>query len=819
MTTPGSPVATTAPAPVIHEVRPRMLATLAERLAPGARVLSLDCFDTLLWRRTASPIDVFYALQHAPAFASIGFHARLRISSERTARELISVKRAVAEVTLADIYLAAFPELTPMQVQALEEAELAAEIDACYAYPPTVELIRAARARGLRIVIVSDTYLREPQLRQLLRATLPGDVFESIEQLFCSCEHGINKSSGLFRVVVPRLGVAPAEIVHLGDNRQADAVAPTALGISALHLQQHSEPVSEVIRLAAIGVSLIAPEFRDTAPLPSPFRGVLALAEDRADTAFSLGYLGAGPALYAFARFLIEELSELERERERDGKRVKALFLMRDAFLPLEVANAIAGREVGTAVSISRFTSFAASFRCEEDVDRYLVPFVRSGRFDDMSRQLLLSRSLADTIAKRARRAERPYDEYVAQLKKPDVLKGIFANSKAFRQRLYRYLEKRVGLERGDTLVLVDLGYSGTTQRRLAAIFEEELGVEVIGRYFIVSRTPGWEKARRGLIEPSRCHDRAIASLIAYIALLENICSMLGPSVIDYDEAGEPVFAEQLVDSAQFERMRPVQEACIRFARDADAFFRTVGRHPSREELRAASLGALARLLFFPSEPEMIQLESAQFDMNLGTKDTFKLFNRETGLEGLRRRGMFYMENNLDTLRMNYPAELRHAGLEFSLALLSQHRYGLDFTQSDLAMRREVVPILLDRAGASTATELAAKSTYDGYFALHVPVGACDYHVGVVFGARYSLVQIDCVQLIPTSALFTDHEHTSTEDLAATVVLDGMQQLEPGVFTCPTATSALLVRPKTAATKPARYVIRIVFRPLAAKSA
>ena len=134
--------------------------------------------------------------------------------------------------------------------------------------------------------------------------------------------------------------------------------------------------------------------------------------------------------------------------------------------------------------------------------------------------------------------------------------------------------------------------------------------------------------------------------------------------------------------------------------------------------------------------------------------------------------------------------------------------------------REERVSVVLAKGGQTSVVELAARATHDGYFALIVPVGACEYDLAIVFGARYAMVQVDGAQLIPTSALFSSREHTATEDLSAMSALDGMVQLEPGVFSCPSRDGALVLRPRTTSQdRDARYACRVVFRPLAARDA
>src|SRR3546814_4888259 len=72
------------------------------------------------------------------------------------------------------------------------------------------------------------------------------------------------------------------------------------------------------------------------------------------------------------------------------------------------------------------------------------------------------------------------------------------------------------------------------------------------------------------------------------------------------------------------------------------------------------------------------------FRSNLGTEDLLQVFDQDKGLEGLRRRGLFFMEKNLKTMRTNYPAELRAAGLELVLLLMAQLRFRSEEHTSEL---------------------------------------------------------------------------------------------------------------------------------------
>ncbi len=167
---------------------------LVDQFEAGITTLSLDCFDTLLWRQTRTPIDVFFALAHSEPFRRRKFSAKKRAAAESLARSLKLVRKNRREVSLEEIYSAAFPDLDATEIGELSRAELEAEIATCFAFPQTVELLREAKKRGLSVVITSDTYFSSAQLRELLKARLPSDAYDAIDSVFCSSEFGQSKT-------------------------------------------------------------------------------------------------------------------------------------------------------------------------------------------------------------------------------------------------------------------------------------------------------------------------------------------------------------------------------------------------------------------------------------------------------------------------------------------------------------------------------------------------------------------------------------------------------------------------------------------------
>jgi hypothetical protein len=286
--------------------------------------------------------------------------------------------------------------------------------------------------------------------------------------------------------------------------------------------------------------------------------------------------------------------------------------------------------------------------------------------------------------------------------------------------------------------------------------------------------------------------------------------------VSDYDDDGGPIFDAKVLANGQYDQIKPVQAMCRAFAERAESYFAQIGARPDGESLRTTAVAALGRLLFFPTEQEIRFLEGFRVDLNLGTTDSVGLFDRAAGLGQLRRRGLFFTEKTARAVRTNYPVELRHAGAELSLALLMQHRYSLEFAQSDSNLRRERLRLLVVLGGDATTTELDAHATHDGYFSLLVPIGRGDMNFGIVFGERYTWVQLEHVERIPTAMLFKGDEARYAENILPDVKPEQMVLRAPGLYEC-LSDSAFLFLPPSSARGPGgtTFVCRVVFRPIA----
>ncbi|MEU2791297.1 HAD-IA family hydrolase [Streptomyces sp. NPDC007100] len=106
-------------------------------------------------------------------------------------------------------------------------------------YPDAAEVLGELRRRGLRVGVVSNIGW---DLRPVLRAH---GLDHLVDRYVLSYEHGIQKPDPrLFEIACEELGLDPADVLMVGDDREADGGA-TALGCTYLpvdHLPVHQRP-------------------------------------------------------------------------------------------------------------------------------------------------------------------------------------------------------------------------------------------------------------------------------------------------------------------------------------------------------------------------------------------------------------------------------------------------------------------------------------------------------------------------------------------------------------------------------------------------
>ncbi|MER8843057.1 hypothetical protein NKH86_31120 [Mesorhizobium sp. M0913] len=702
-----------------------------DEFGASLKVLSLDCFDTLLWRKTATPRDVFAVLADTPIARRLGVTPHQRISAAARARRAKALENGSSEIDIGDIYRS-FTSLSSEQRELLAEAEIRTEMSVCFAFSPYVELIRLAHTRGIKIVVVSDTYLREAELRRLLARHLPPDVMQSISKVYCSVDYGTSKSDALFQIVIKECGVPASQLLHIGDNDVADAQAPRKLGVRALHFLPFDREVADFLRLQNAASSLIvleqaAPE-AVIQPCYSPFRPVFSVANlNQYAHETLIGYMSFGPALYAYARFLMDEVEALQRQ----GKRVKVFFLLRDAYLLSAACEAYARKPVGKLVRIRKFHAIAASFKTRADIDYYISGIEpECDTLHAIAKQLLLPPELTELLIRVAQQSDDPKMAFHRLLHDEDVSELIIKNSFTLRVRLMRYISRELELEDGDTIVLADIGYNGRTQEYLDRTFKDELNIEILGRYVFCSDEPHRASNSKALV----------TSTWDNTTVFEQCCTLREGAVIDYEMDGKPVIADITLTERQYEKVGKIQAECLRLIDDARAFFAKSGMTHDYSILQRAAHAALFRNAYMPVEAELEYFKDFQHDKFMGPDRNKTIYHLESTWKNVRRLPSPYRLGAYET---------RGLGLDFTFSGLVQRRFQLDLGPDDMNVRFSPLKVSIGGMHESKVFLLRAQHLHDGYFSVLLPY-VSGTRVKMLLGEHYEWLQIADIQFLNT---------------------------------------------------------------------
>ncbi len=319
-------------------------AYLAERIREGSECcVSFDLFDTLLMRPFSDPKDLFRLLdaEYGRRTGSAAPFHTLRCRAEEQCR-----RRIRGDVTLKEIYdqLRERYGLEESVAEGMMEEELRWELRCVMPRETGRSLLETALSSGKRVILVTDMYLPRSQLCAMLHTCGITDTLP----LYISSEERRLKTQGLFRTVLRKEGLKGGDLLHIGDNWQADILAPQKLSISTVYLPSAADACAGAVqgqpplRRSRFGSGLVLTDPARNALWDPGTSAAMAMAVRRywddpyrdlqgADglggDPFYLGYCLLGPLLLGILGGILEEADK------RNSREI--LFLQRDADLPM----------------------------------------------------------------------------------------------------------------------------------------------------------------------------------------------------------------------------------------------------------------------------------------------------------------------------------------------------------------------------------------------------------------------------------------------------------------------------------------------------
>lgn len=286
---------------------------------------SFDIFDTLITRGTATPKGIFLLMQRRlqednryDQFFAANFY-ELRVGAEELSRRY-AILKGKQEILVEEIYetLSTVSSITDTQKKELKDLEIETEYNNILGLTNNIALLKQLKEKGEHIVLISDMYLGEAEIRRMLCLVDP--VFEELP-IYVSSTYRKTKASGeLFKIVQRREYAVFSDWIHYGDNKHADVEAAQKLGIKAIHtvperLKEYESPEKGVYHQLSIGIS----------------RYVRGMEND--SVASEVGSSLAGPILYPYVSWVLEESMKIGIHR--------LYFVARDGWILWKIAGVI----------------------------------------------------------------------------------------------------------------------------------------------------------------------------------------------------------------------------------------------------------------------------------------------------------------------------------------------------------------------------------------------------------------------------------------------------------------------------------------------
>lgn len=212
----------------------------------GIKVLSCDIFDTLVFRTTETPTDIFRHVGEEALekrLLKLGVlpedFKQIRIFAEQEARKKKEKIDGCGEVNIFEIYQE-LPDSIGKRDELLQ-LELAMEKRYIYINPSVLSLLEYFYERQVPIVLLSDMYLLPKQLEELL--TSLGFNCGLVKEIIISNQYHTNKASGgLYQVLLDKFPhVLPKEITHIGDNYLSDVKNAQKCGIRSVYYRSKDD--------------------------------------------------------------------------------------------------------------------------------------------------------------------------------------------------------------------------------------------------------------------------------------------------------------------------------------------------------------------------------------------------------------------------------------------------------------------------------------------------------------------------------------------------------------------------------------------------
>lgn len=452
---------------------------------------SYDIFDTLITRKTATPAGIFSLVNIALQQRKPETYKKLdrsfydiRMLAEKIATRLAG-RNGKEEVVLDEIYdvIGTMTNLTKAELEYIKSLELATEYENIIPIQKNIDEVVAHIMSGHRVVLISDMYLKEEDIRNLLVKV--NIIFKDIP-IYVSSEYRKKKiSASLFYLVRRKEQVSWEAWIHTGDNQKSDVLIPAGLGIQTNYYQYEKLQESEKNVLHKY----------ENDPYVQLFIGNSRNYRIKIGNEAAI-VLGTTYGAAILLQYVLWVLDICKKNKISD-----LYFVARDGYILLKIANLLkkefAYNFEGKYIYGSRkvWQEISLEFESLYDIDGYLF---REKEYRCMSLRKLAKilglevdfvKALMNTDVDEKKEfnclSNDPENPFLDLNHNSKLKMAILEKYSSRKEMLERYLEQEINSD-AKQIGFVEMHGSGDTQRRLGNLLRDKYHVQISNFFFIL---------------------------------------------------------------------------------------------------------------------------------------------------------------------------------------------------------------------------------------------------------------------------------------------------------------------------------------------
>ncbi|AOR24586.1 HAD-IA family hydrolase [Clostridium taeniosporum] len=550
--------------------------------------ISFDIFDTLITRPLYNPTDLFYMLdkKFEELYKTNISFSKIRIATEAIARQKEGrLNPSFQDVNINEIYEYMNKEYNiPKTITDLmKEEEKHLEVQLCRQRKAVKELFDVALISGKKVIIVSDMYLDEETICEILDK----NKYYGYEKLYLSSTLRLTKHNGaLFKSVLEDLNIKGNKILHLGDTWQSDIINAQAVGIQAMFIPKAVEIFENKIpdictNNCAYMAKLTCGSVQNTKELMNSlgFRSMLALVANKyfdnpyiSFNEFSdfnidpyfMGYYAVGMHMAGVVKWIIEQ----SKEQEYDNIH----FMSRDGYLPMKIyekyhqvyKNAPEAKYIYTSrksllpgMLMDKLDFYDLPIEFRNHTPKTILSLLKFCSEDIKGEDIEIKLKENGILYNKAFENENEYNHFIRY-----YLENLYDENK--HEVAYDIAKDYYSKLNSKKDVTFDLGYSGRIQGAVSKLAGEGINV-----YFIHSDSKKSDSVKRK-------HNFKIKSFYDFTPnmtglIREHLLSDPGPSCIGFNRnEGEivPIFESEEKDFQDFFIVDLIQKGALDFTKD-----------------------------------------------------------------------------------------------------------------------------------------------------------------------------------------------------------------------------------------------------------